>query len=93
MRSGAFTPISTNLPSKKYLLNVVSVINDVVYRGKSMTFEAVCHAKYREFARDFVDVVRNVIKLHRNGLLMTLARKRFRGYSHHISKTVQEQLC
>ena len=74
MRSGVFTPISTNLPSKKYLLNFVSVIDNVVYREKNMTFEAVCHAKYREFARDFVDVVRNVIKLHRNGLLMTLAR-------------------
>ena len=28
------------------VINVVNVINNVVYDKKSLTFEAVCHAKY-----------------------------------------------
>ena len=48
-------------------INVVNSVINVVSR-KSMTVEAVCHAKYWEFSWDIViNVMQNVIKWHRNG--------------------------
>ena len=49
------------------LFCIVNAVHNVMYRKKA--FEAVCQAKYREVARDFViNIMQNVIKLHRNGL-------------------------
>ena len=59
----------TSNPSGLWQSCSISLMLLIMSCTEKKAFEAVCQAKYREVARDFViNIVQNIIKLHRNGL-------------------------